>query len=163
MFMLDEYLDLESLLTKLQGKIKNQWYHFGLAIGVPNNALDQLYSHSEDDCLVEVLDYWLKNHPDQPTWKELADAVADLQDYELANSILKVYSEKGKGDIRVMRVQHLYQKKPPLFQLASCQTNYNIISLSPSFFDRLEISINFPSTESKCDKMLPPPPKYSNV
>ena len=82
----------ESLLTKLRGKIKSQWYHFG----VPNNALDQLHSHSEDDCLVEVLDYWLKNHPDQPTWKELADAVADLQDYELANSILKIYSGKGK-------------------------------------------------------------------
>ena len=96
MGILDEYLDLESLLSKLNGKIKSQWYHFGLAIGVPNQTLDQLYNYSEDDCLVEVLDYWLKNHPDQPTWKELADAVADLQDYELANSILKVYSGRGK-------------------------------------------------------------------
>ena len=94
--MLDECLDLESLLPKLQGKINSQWYHFGLALGVPNNTLDHLHNYSEDDCLVEVLDYWLKNHPDQPTWKELADAVADLQDYELANSILKIYSGKGK-------------------------------------------------------------------
>ena len=62
-------------------------YHLGVAIGVPNKTLDQLCDYSEDDCLVKVLDYWLKNHPDQPTWKELADAVADLQDYELANSI----------------------------------------------------------------------------
>ena len=85
--MVDKYLDLQSLLAKLHGKVKSQWYQFGLTIGVPNSILDQLCGYSEEDCLIEILDYWLKNHPDQPTWKELADAMADLQDYELANSI----------------------------------------------------------------------------
>ena len=93
--VLDESLDLENLLVKLRGKIKGHWYQFGLTIGVPKEALSQLVGYDEEDCLVEILDYWLKNHPDQPTWKELADAMEDLRDYELATSILKVYNPQG--------------------------------------------------------------------
>lgn len=125
--LIDEYLDLESLLTKLRGRIKCQWYHFGLTIGVPDNILDQLRDYSEDDCLVEVLDYWLKNHPDQPTWKELADAVADLQDYELANSLLKIYSGRGKDmrekfSLRLMGIEHQYKKKKKTLTLSVGKT-----------------------------------------
>ena len=83
------------LLIKLRGKVKKNWYQFGLVLGVPKEILNQLVSYSEEDSLIELLDYWLKHHPDQPTWKEIADAMEDLQDYELANSILRVYDLKG--------------------------------------------------------------------
>ena len=75
--------------------MKGQWYKFGMAIGVPKEVLLELFGYSEEDCLIEILDYWLKNHSDQPTWKELADGLEDIQDYELANSIMKVYSVPG--------------------------------------------------------------------
>lgn len=89
----DESLDLESLLAKLQGRVSTQWFQFGLAIGVPKEVLKQLRGYPTEQCLVELLDYWLRYHPDRPTWKELADAIEDIQDYELANSILRVYDK----------------------------------------------------------------------
>ena len=84
-------MKLEDMLAKLRGKVDSKWYQFGLAIGLPKEMLSQLVGYSNEDCLVEVLDFWLKHHPDQPTWKELADALEDLQDYELATVILNVY------------------------------------------------------------------------
>ena len=89
----DESLDLESLLAKLQGRVSTQWFQFGLAIGIPKEVLEQLRGYPIEQCLIELLDYWLRYHPDRPTWKELADAIEDIQDYELANSILRVYDK----------------------------------------------------------------------
>ena len=58
--LLDETpLDLNSLLHKLQGQVSSQWYLFGLAIGVPIDVLKQFIHYSEQDCLVEPLDYIL--------------------------------------------------------------------------------------------------------
>ena len=84
---------MESLLAKLQGRVSTRWFQFGLAIGVPKEILEALKCYPVEQCLVELLDYWLRYHPDQPTWKELADAIEDIQDYELASSILKVYEK----------------------------------------------------------------------
>ena len=66
--------DLNSLLHTLKGKISSNWYNFGLALGVPKAILDQLLDYSEEDSLIEVLDYWLSHHPQQPTWQEVANA-----------------------------------------------------------------------------------------
>lgn len=52
----------------------SQWYWLGLAMKVPKTFLDKLKEYPENQCLVEVLDYWLRNHPDKPTWQEIADA-----------------------------------------------------------------------------------------
>ena len=73
-YNLDHPLDLNSLLTLLQGHVTSKWYQFGLALGVPKKILDQLINYSEEDSLVEVLDYWLTHHPNQPTWQEVSDA-----------------------------------------------------------------------------------------
>ena len=51
------------------------WYNFGLEIGVPQDFLDKLKSFPETECLIEVADYWLRNHPDMPTWSEIEDRV----------------------------------------------------------------------------------------
>ena len=94
--------------------MKGQWYQLGMAIGVPKEVLLELLGYSEEDCLIEILDYWLKNHSDQPTWKELADGLEDIQDYELAKSIMKVYSVRG------------YQKKYKNVLLNSVYTVYDL-------------------------------------
>ena len=91
----DEFLDLDSLLIKLRGKVTTQWYQLGLAIGIPDESLKKLEGYSEEECLVELLDYWLRCHPGQPSWKELADAIEGIRDNQLANSIMSVYDSAG--------------------------------------------------------------------
>ena len=72
-------LNLESLLVFLRGRVTFQWYKFGLALGVPSNVLEKFVKDSEEEkSLVEVLEYWLKHHPTQPTWQEVAIALRDI-------------------------------------------------------------------------------------
>ena len=63
-----------SLVHALQGQVSSKWYSFGLAIGVPKQVLNQLKHDSDEDCLVEVFDYWLRHHPGKPTWQEVMEA-----------------------------------------------------------------------------------------
>ena len=59
-----------------------QWYKFGAALGVPSKALEKFVNdaekYSEEKVLTKVLEYWLKNHPTQPTWQEVANALRDI-------------------------------------------------------------------------------------
>ena len=79
----DEFLNLDSLLIKLRGKVTTQWYQLGLAIGIKNEFLRKLKGYSDEECLVELLDHWLRCHPGQPSWKELADAIKNIGDNQL--------------------------------------------------------------------------------
>ena len=56
------------------------WYQFGLKIGVPSEYLDQLktYPENELECMIEVADHWLRNHPNKPTWQEVEDAMTNI-------------------------------------------------------------------------------------
>ena len=75
-------LDLNSLLSRVQDQIPNyQWYQFGLALGVPKEVLDQLGEHSGDNCLTELLNYWLNNHKGQPSWQEVDEAQRRIDIY----------------------------------------------------------------------------------
>ena len=62
------------LVCALGGQLSSKWYSFGLALGVPKQFLNQLKHHSDEECLVEVLDHWLRNHPGEPTWQEAVEA-----------------------------------------------------------------------------------------
>ena len=66
--------NLNNLVYTLRGHISFQWYSFGLAIGVPKQILNQLEDYTDEECLVEVLDYWLRHHPGKPTWQEVMEA-----------------------------------------------------------------------------------------
>lgn len=100
--VLDESLDLDSLLIKLHGRVDTEWYAFGTAIGIPAEFLDSLKGYPDRECMVEMLDYWLRHHPDQPTWKEIADAIEDIHDYLLAKSIKGVYDLPSKRTIKLL-------------------------------------------------------------
>lgn len=41
---------------------------------MPRRVLNQIENYSEESRLAEVLDYWLKHHPGQPSWREIMDA-----------------------------------------------------------------------------------------
>ena len=72
---------LENLLYYLQDQISEQWYQFGIVLGVPNTTLEHLLqSYNQKECLVELLDYWLKHHPDQPQWQEVIEAINKVTD-----------------------------------------------------------------------------------
>ena len=75
-------IDLNNLMIRLQGQISSQWYQFGLVLGVPKEIMGQWSHQSETEHLAEVLDYWLKHHPHQPTWKEITDAQKKIEELE---------------------------------------------------------------------------------
>ena len=69
-------LTLNNVLIKLQGQVSSNWYKFGLAIGTPEDIIEQLKDYSDKDALVEILDYWLKNHNSgQPSWQDVVTAL----------------------------------------------------------------------------------------
>ena len=93
----DEPISLSNLLQQLKGQITNQWYQFGLELGVPKDILDQLNNYSDEDRTVEILDYWMRHHPGEPMWQEVAEAKkqADLiieDDKENVNNDLSIDS-----------------------------------------------------------------------
>ena len=69
------------------------WYELGLEIGVPSNFLEQLKGYPDNECLIEVADYWLRNHPDNPTWSEIESIV-----YEFLPMAVNV-TNKAKSDV----------------------------------------------------------------
>ena len=71
------------------------WYNFGLEIGVPEDFLEKLKNFSESECLIEVADHWLRNHPDKPTWSEIEDKVTKFAP-PTGNSITGNYDLPGK-------------------------------------------------------------------
>ena len=62
------------MLIKFGDEVKSQWYKFGVAIGVSRDYLDTLSGGNESQCLKNVLDHWLRHHPGQPMWEEVAGA-----------------------------------------------------------------------------------------
>lgn len=90
----DESLNLDSLLIQLRVQVTSKWREFGAAIGVPDDLLDQYSSYPVDECLIEVLNYWL-NSCQNPTWRDVAKVLRDIELQELAEDIMNVY-ETGK-------------------------------------------------------------------
>ena len=82
---IDQPVDLNSLLLRLRGHITSQWYLFGLAFGVPKEILEQLRRYPREQCLVEVLDYWLRHHDGQPTWEQVVVAQEKIKFHLLVN------------------------------------------------------------------------------
>ena len=63
-------------------------------LGVPKRQLNDIASHhaaEPDQCKVEMFDQWLRSHM-RPTWREVADALTQIHESELANSLREVYT-----------------------------------------------------------------------
>ena len=80
-------LDLHSLLVRIHRQVSSNWYRFGLALGVPEEIMKQLTDYSDKDALVELLDYWLNNHPSQPMWKEVDIALEEINCISVTNDL----------------------------------------------------------------------------
>ena len=66
-------------------------YQFGLVVGMAKETLDSYSNYSPKECLVEVLDYWLRNNPHTPTWRDVAEVLKEIKLHQLAEDILKVH------------------------------------------------------------------------
>ena len=53
------------------------------------DVLEGFNLYSEDGCLVEVLDYWLKHHPGKPTWQEVTDAQKTIETFNTEQNSIK--------------------------------------------------------------------------
>ena len=71
----EEQLDLDCLLMKLRSHVDAKlWYQFGMAIGIPTDVLETFKGYDQEECMIELADYWLRNHPAKPTWSEICNA-----------------------------------------------------------------------------------------
>ena len=87
---IDKTVNLDSLLIQLQFQVTPKWHQFGVAVGIPKEILEQYSSYPADERLMKVLDYWLKNDGN-PTWRDVAKILNDIELHELAEGIMNVY------------------------------------------------------------------------
>lgn len=85
-------MDLDSLLIQTRSQVTPKWYQFGLAIGIAEEILEKYSSYPPEECMVEMLDYWLRNHhTGKPTWRDVANALKEIELHQLAESMLNIY------------------------------------------------------------------------
>ena len=92
--LLDEHLNLDSLLTQLCPHITPKWYEFGVAVGVTKEVLDKCLGYPPEECIVEVLDNWLRTRTTKPTWKDVAEGLCMIEFQQLAENVLKMYETR---------------------------------------------------------------------
>ena len=79
-------VNLDSLLIVLKEELTPKWYDFGLVVGVPQELMDSYFGYPSDQCLTEVLDYWLRHHAGTilMKWTEVANALKAVKLNQLA-------------------------------------------------------------------------------
>ena len=66
-------INLDNLLIQIRVQVTPKWCNFGEAVGIDKNVLDNFAKHcSPEECVVEMLDYWLRSCTKQPTWNDVA-------------------------------------------------------------------------------------------
>ena len=87
----DELLNLDNLLRQIRFQVTPKWYQFGLAVGINKETLDEFSNFPPEECIVEMLDLWLRTSETTVTWREVAKTLKEIGFYQLAERILKVY------------------------------------------------------------------------
>ena len=68
-------MNLKDAIVELRGV---KWFSLGIQLDIEKCELDKIKRENpqdEDQCMIEVLDYWLQNTQSDPTWDKLANAV----------------------------------------------------------------------------------------
>ena len=69
-----------------------EWYQFGKAIGVSDEVLNKCLQYPPDESVIEVCDNWLRNHSGKPSWREVAEALRQINCQQLAFDIENSYN-----------------------------------------------------------------------
>ena len=84
---------MDNLLIQLRAKISPFWYQFGEAAGVETEVLDKLADNcSPQECIVEMLDHWLRQQNEVPSWKDVAKILKMINLEQLSAEIEMVYT-----------------------------------------------------------------------
>ena len=83
--------NLDNLLIQLRSEVTPYWFQFGTIIGMDEATLQEYSKYPPGQCLIEVLDYWVRIHDNKPTWRGVSDVLKEIKLNKLAEDILKVY------------------------------------------------------------------------
>ena len=108
MLFLDATLNLDTLLIQIKAQVTPKWYQLGVALKINKEILDKFCECSDEESIVEVLDYWLRNSSSKPTWRAVAKALNEIELHELEERILKIYKT---GQLTSHPVQVYYWKQ----------------------------------------------------
>ena len=89
---IDNILNLDTLLLQIKAVATPKWHQFGKAIGVDDEVLNKCLEYPQEESIIEVCDKWLRNHSGKPTWREVAEALRQIGNQELAFEIDNAYS-----------------------------------------------------------------------
>ena len=90
-------VNLDTLLIQLRQQVTAKWYQFGVRAGIHRDVLDNFAKQcSPNDCIIEMLDYWLRNSKQPPTWKDVARILKEINLEQLGHDIDEVY-KTGNG------------------------------------------------------------------
>ena len=104
-------VNLDNLLIQLRSQITPKWYQFGEAVGIEKEVLDNYAKQCfPEDCIVEMLDYWLRHCKERPTWKDVAKVLKEVNLQKLALDIENIYTT-GINDIYVCYNAHYITSK----------------------------------------------------
>ena len=81
-------LDLDNLLIRVRTQVTPKWYQFGLALGVDKDVLNKFSACPQEESIVELADYWLRNSPTKPTWRDVAKALKKIGFDSLSKDIV---------------------------------------------------------------------------
>ena len=65
-----------------------------MAVGLAEELLDKYSKYPPEECIVEVLDIWLRDYhcdtstTSKPTWRDVAKVLREIELHQLANNIL---------------------------------------------------------------------------
>ena len=82
-------------MIQLKPQVGPKWYEFGVAAGIEKDVLDKFAEQcSPDDCIVEVIDYWLRKSTKLHTlsWRDVAKILKDIGLSELAHDMEGIYT-----------------------------------------------------------------------
>ena len=88
----DTCVNLDNVLIQLRPQVTIKWRQFGETVGIEKEVLDSCAKTcSPEDCIIEMLDYWLRNSLKKPTWKDIAEALKEINLPQLAHDIEMIY------------------------------------------------------------------------
>ena len=85
----NETINLNSLLLQIRDEVTPHWYAFGVSVGVPREIMDSWNDYPPDQCIVEVLDYWLAHYHRPLTWVNVVHVLKEIKLHSLARNIIQ--------------------------------------------------------------------------
>lgn len=81
---------------------RTKWYDIGIELEIPTSTLKSIklmYNNSPAECLVEMLDTWLKQVNPKPSWRLLTNALEQptVGEEQLADKLKRRYCPSKKG------------------------------------------------------------------